>query len=84
MRPRIVAAPALPQQTDRILEPIDQQQAGIGDAQEGRHNTTKTTKDDRTWLQKNWLFVALAFFIIANKLGSVADAAQRQQGQGSR
>jgi len=25
--------------------------------------------DDRTWLQKNWLFVALGLFILANKLG---------------
>jgi hypothetical protein len=85
VRPRVVVAPALPQQTDRILEPIDeQQQEGNHAALEGQRNTTKTTQDDRTWLQKNWLFVGLAFFIIANKLGSAADAAHRQQAQGSR
>ena len=38
----------------------------------GKQNMSKKggeEKDERSWLQKNWLFVALAFFILANKLG---------------
>ena len=81
VRPRVVAAPALPQQTDRILEPIDQEQSR---EQSKGQEERKPAKDDRTWLQKNWLFVALAFFILANKLGSAAQEAQQAQGQGSR
>lgn len=81
VRPRVVAAPALPQQTDRVLEPLDQEQS---QEQSKRQEGRKPAKDDRTWLQKNWLFVALAFFILANKLGSAAQEAQQAQGQGSR
>lgn len=48
-----------------------------------KSNQEEPKKDDRTWLQKNWLFVALGFFILANRLGAVGqDAGQQQQGVG--
>lgn len=34
-------------------------------------------KDDRTWLQKNWMFVALGAFILLNKMGAAAQDQQR-------
>lgn len=50
---------------------------GLGSAEQGKKdvndvnakNDKSKKADDRTWLQKNWLFVALALFILANKLG---------------
>lgn len=78
-RPESMVAPALPlQTTNQVLEPINQND------DDAETNTTNNkakapAKDDRTWLQKNWLFVALGFFILANKLGSAAE-----QGRGSR
>jgi len=50
---------------------------------EGKPNQEEPKKDDRTWLQKNWLFVALGFFILANRLGAAGQEARLQQ-QGGR
>jgi len=49
---------------------------------EGRAKEAKP--DDRTWLQKNWLFLGLAFFIFANKLGQMAQMGEQQQQQRQR
>ena len=48
----------------------------------GKSNQEEPKKDDRTWLQKNWLFVALGFFILANRLGAAGQEAMQQQQQG--
>ncbi len=34
-------------------------------------------KDDRTWLQKNWMFVAVGAFMLLNRMGAAAQEQQR-------
>lgn len=77
VRPLVLPVPDAPKKSERLLELIEEKDGGNTTAGKG---STKDAKDDRTWLQKNWLFVALAFFIIANKLGNAVDPQQ----QGSR
>ena len=43
-----------------------------GSKQKETRTPPKQKQDDRTWLQKNWMFVAIGFFILANRLGNAA------------
>ncbi|KAI8111872.1 hypothetical protein M9435_004370 [Picochlorum sp. BPE23] len=46
-------------------------------AQPTKKGGTAQAKDDRTWLQKNWMFVALGAFILLNKVGAASQDQQR-------
>ena len=59
--------------------------SGSGKGKGGGEGRAKEAKpDDRTWLQKNWLVLGLAFFIFANKLGQMAQTGEQQQQQQQR
>lgn len=42
---------------------------GGSTVQQGAQKGKAPVKDERTWLQKNWIFVAVGFFLVANRLG---------------
>jgi len=67
--------------TDTSSASLHQQQMTTDDASDQKDTSRtpqKQEKDDRTWLQKNWMFVALGFFILANRLGNAAVDQQQQ------
>ena len=70
-----------PEQAPQIVLPVakpgeaQQKQASMtvddGPKKDSSENDKKSppAKDERSWLQKNWLFVAVSLFILANRLG---------------
>lgn len=51
-----------------------QQQQQQGEGQDGKK--APPPKDERSWVQKNWLPMALVAFMIANRLGQAANPPQ--------
>ena len=82
-RPHVVHSSLLPQQqaSASFTESLTGQKTeSTGEHDERKNGKVPQKPDDRTWLQKNWLFVALAFFIFANKLGAAAEASRAPSG----
>lgn len=69
IRPQVVSiAPA--EGMGQVAGDVAERLVGGGTgATEVKNDKVAKKPDERTWLQKNWLFVALGLFIFANKLG---------------
>lgn len=90
---RSMRAPEIPLPMGKFAGLFDLESPGtpqsIGQDEEQKEQGSKTDKDtenvkkdERTWLQKNWLLVAAGVFLIVNKIGAAAQDAQGVQQPG--
>ena len=68
IRPRVVSV-SPGEGMGAVAGDVAERLTGVGAVGATKNDKTSKKPDDRTWLQKNWLFVALGLFILANKLG---------------
>ena len=71
---------ALPQQQQQQTQPTTEK----GGTDDDGGAPPPPPKDDRTWLQKNWLPVALVAFMFANRLGQAAPPPPQAPASGRR